>query len=82
MTSPTIFNGSEIIIMTQTTRLTNLQLELLRLFSREIHHNELLEIKRMIADYFSKKLTTEAEKIWDEKRMTDDDMDQWLRELS
>ena len=68
--------------MIQSTKLTNLQLEILKLFSREVPNNELLEIKRMLANYFAGKLTAEADKVWDEKGLTDDDMDKWLKELS
>ena len=68
--------------MIQSTKLTNLQLEILKLFSREVPNNELLEIKRMLANYFTGKLTAEADKVWDEKGLTDDDMDKWLKELS
>jgi hypothetical protein len=42
--------------MIQPTRLTNLQLQLLKLFSREISNYELLDIKRILSDYFSTKL--------------------------
>jgi hypothetical protein len=68
--------------MIQATRLTNLQLQLLKLFSREVSTYELLDIKRLLADYFSAKLTTEADKLWDEKGLNNDDMDRWLKELS
>ncbi len=62
--------------------LTNLQLEFLKLFSRGISDEELLEIKRILAGYFADKLVTEAEKVWDEKGITNEDMDKWLKELS
>ena len=68
--------------MIQSTKLTNLQIELLKLFSREIPDQDLINIKRMLAEYFSKQLTVETERIWNEKGLTDDDMDRWLRELS
>jgi len=62
--------------------LTNLQLEFLKLFSRGISDEELLEIKRILACYFADKLVKEAEKVWNEKGLTDEDMDKWLKELS
>lgn len=65
--------------MIQSTKLTNLQLELLKLFSREIPDQYLINIKRMLADYFSKQLTAETDRIWNEKGLTDDDMDRWLK---
>ncbi len=68
--------------MIRSTKMTSLQLELLKLFSRDVTEDELLEIKRMLGDYFSGKLAREAGKIWNEKGLTDDDMDRWLEELS
>lgn len=68
--------------MSQATKLTELQLQLLKLFSREISQDELLEIKRMLSDYFAGKLTAEADKLWDEKGLTNEDMDKWLKDLS
>lgn len=68
--------------MNQATRLTDLQLHLLKLFSREITNYELLDIKRMLADYFSTKLVAEADTVWNEKGLTNEDMDNWLKELS
>ncbi len=68
--------------MIQSTKMTNLQLELLKVFSWDVSESELLDIKRMLADYFYKKLAKETGKIWDEHNLTDDDMDRWLKELS
>ncbi|MCP4106923.1 MAG: hypothetical protein GY749_15510 [Desulfobacteraceae bacterium] len=39
-------------------------------------------VRKLIAGYFSKKLKAEAEKVWDEKGLSDENMDQWLKELS
>ncbi len=36
--------------------LTNLQLELLKTFSRPLPNSQLLEIKALLADYFAKKV--------------------------
>ena len=47
--------------------LTNLQLELLKIFSRTISNEDLLEIKKTLSQYFAKKAISEADKVWDEK---------------
>jgi hypothetical protein len=47
--------------------LSNLQLELLKLYSRNIADENLLAIKGMIAAYFAKKTTELANNAWDEK---------------
>jgi len=41
-----------------------------------------LEIKRILVNYFTGKLTAEADKVWKEKGLTDNDVDKWLKELS
>lgn len=67
--------------MSQTTnRLSNLQLELLKLFKYQLDEAQLLEVKDLLARHFAKKATAEADKIWDEKGLTNDTMDQWLNE--
>ena len=53
--------------------LTNLQLELLKLFAREVSEEDLLEIKRMLVKFFAEKAMDEADKIWEEKGWTDED---------
>lgn len=68
--------------MEPSYKMSNLQLELLKIFSRDLPEKELLEIKQLLANYFSTKLEREAERIWDEKGLTNDDMDRWLKELS
>ena len=56
--------------------LSNMQLELLKLFSRDVEDSDLKEIKRLIVRYLSQKLTEKADKIWEEKNWTNEDMDE------
>ena len=49
---------------------TNLQLELLKLFARKLPEKDLLEIRRLLAQYFMDKATDLADKVWDEKGLT------------
>ena len=60
--------------------LSNIQLELLKLYSTDIKEEELLEIKSYIANFFSKKAVQETDKLWDENSLTNEDMDRWLNE--
>ena len=60
--------------------LTNLQLELLKLYSTNLNQTELVDIKRMLANYFAKKAIAEADRIWDEKGLSNEDMKKWLNE--
>lgn len=48
---------------------TNLQLELLGLYARNISEEELLQIRDLLARFFAERATKRANKIWDEKKM-------------
>jgi hypothetical protein len=60
--------------------LSNLQQELLKIYSSEVTEEDLLHIKRYLAKYFAFKAIGEADKIWDEKGYTSDTMTNWLKE--
>ena len=45
--------------------LSNLQLELLKLFSREVPDEDVRQIKRLITQYFAHKAIQEANQVWD-----------------
>lgn len=51
------------------------QIELLKLFSRDLDDADILEIKRLIVKYLAEKATRMADEIWDEKGWTNEDMD-------
>ena len=46
--------------------LTNLQLELLKLYSLELNDKDLTAIQRLIARYFADKASDEMDKLWQE----------------
>jgi len=58
--------------------LSNIQLELLKLFSRDIEDKDLKEIKRLIAKYLASKLSNQADKVWEDKNWSNEDMDKFL----
>ena len=58
--------------------LTNLQLELLKLYSFNLPDEQLIEIKRLLANFFADKASDEMDKLWEEKGWTNDTMDEWL----
>jgi hypothetical protein len=62
------------------TRLTNLQLELLHLFAREVEENDVIEIKKMLLQYFVQKSMKIAEEAWDKNGWTAEDEDKMLNE--
>ncbi|NOZ90650.1 MAG: hypothetical protein GXO60_05110 [Epsilonproteobacteria bacterium] len=59
---------------------SNIQLELLKLYSTNIQESELIEIKDYLAKYFAKKAINGADTIWDAKGFDNDEMDRWLNE--
>ncbi len=62
--------------------LTNLQLELLKLFSMNLPEEELLEIRRILANYFAERASDEMDRLWEENKWTNETMDEWLSDDS
>jgi hypothetical protein len=58
--------------------LTNLQLEILKLYSLELTEKDLLDLKTVLARHFADRLSKRVDEIWQEKGLTDADMEQWL----
>ena len=59
--------------------LTNLQLELLKMYSIELPEEQLLEIRDLLARYFADKASDEMDRLWNERGWTNETMDQWLK---
>ena len=55
--------------------LSNLQLELLKLFAREVSEEDLLAIKRMLVKFFAEKAMDAADQVWEKKGWTDQDVE-------
>lgn len=60
--------------------LTNLQLEILKLYSTDVSEEELDELKKLLAENYARKAINEANKIFSEKKLSDSDMERWLNE--
>ncbi|MFN3784617.1 MAG: hypothetical protein ACK4R6_11890 [Spirosomataceae bacterium] len=54
--------------------LSNVQMELLKLYATDIEDETLLELKKMMAKFFLDKMRSSADKIWEEKGYSDDQM--------
>ena len=50
----------------QPQKLTNLQLELLKVFSYQLNQQQLTDIKNLLANYFAEQATQEMDKLWEE----------------
>lgn len=66
-------------MLAQDKPLTNLQLELLKIYSFDIDDVQLLEIKKLLAKYFAEKATAEADRLWDERGWTNETMREWSK---
>ena len=60
--------------------LTNIQIELLKLFSTNLSDGELKELKGLLAEFYARKSIQLANKVWDEKGLTPKDMEDWLND--
>ena len=60
--------------------LSNMQQELLKLYSSDVDEKDLLNIKHFLAKYFAAKAIGEADNIWEEKKYNNEIMEQWLNE--
>jgi hypothetical protein len=60
--------------------LTNLQLELLKLYSMELSEEQLKDVQRLLANYFAKEASDEMDRLWEERGWNEEPMDAWLAE--
>jgi len=60
------------------TPFSNAQLELLKLFSTDLSEEDMKELKRLLLEFKFKKVTELADKAWEEKGWTDEDVDRML----
>lgn len=58
--------------------LSNVQLEILKAFSYQLTDAELRDFRDTIAGYFADKAIRSANKAWEEKGWTDEDVDRML----
>lgn len=63
-----------------TTKLSPLQLELLKVFSFHPTEEELMQVKAILARFFASRFTERMGQAADAKGITDDDLDRWLNE--
>ena len=66
--------------MIKTQKLTNLQLELLKMFQYKVADNQLIDIKNMLSKYFAEKATEEMDRLWEENNWSDQTMQEWSNE--
>jgi len=62
--------------------LTNVQIELMKLFNTNLSENELAELKDLLSRFYADKAISQADALWDERGLTNEDMGKWLNEKS
>jgi hypothetical protein len=67
-------------IIMQSQKLTNLQLELLKVFSYQLNQQQLMDIKNLLAKYFAEQASQEMDKLWEEHNWDVDTMKNWANE--
>jgi hypothetical protein len=66
--------------MTAPKHLSNIQVELLKLYANDLPDEQLYDIKLMLARYFAQKATEAMDKQWNERGLTEQDMVNWTNE--
>lgn len=66
--------------MEAAKNLSNLQLELLRVFTFELSEEQLREIRALLADYFASKVTSEMDALFEENKWGEEKIEEWSKE--
>lgn len=64
----------------ETKPLSNLQLELLKVFSFNLEEQQLLEIKEVLSDYFADKATQEMDALFAKNGWGEEKVDEWSKQ--
>ena len=66
--------------MEVTKQLSNLQLELLRVFNFELSEEQIKEIRALLADYFAEKVTTDMDARFEANDWGEEKIEEWSKE--
>lgn len=61
-----------------SNKLSNAQLELLKIFSRDLSEQELVELRQVLVKFFYSKLVHDADMAWDENKWSDSKVEELL----
>lgn len=64
----------------ESSALSNVQMELLKLYSKDIPDTQLNEIKILLSNYFANKVSDELDILWKDNKWNDETMNQWANE--
>jgi len=60
--------------------LSNMQLELLKIFSVELSNEQMNEIKILLMNYFAKRVTKDFDDMFDENNWGSEKIEEWSKE--
>lgn len=63
-----------------SSKLSNIQTELLKLYANNVSEVDLVEIKKILASYFARKLEIAFDDYYDENNLTPDIVESWANE--
>ena len=67
-------------MLAQKTGLSNLQIELLKLYANDVSDENLFEIKLLLSQYFAEKATEAIDKFLDENEIDEETLIKWSHE--
>ncbi|WP_026628173.1 hypothetical protein [Dyadobacter alkalitolerans] len=62
------------------SRLSNIQIELLKLYPYSVSEKELGDIRKMLADYFAQKIDMEMDQLWEQNNWNEQTVETWKSE--
>ncbi|WP_031530084.1 hypothetical protein [Dyadobacter crusticola] len=65
--------------MEQATKLNEMQLFMLRMFEKQLNAKQEQEIKQLLSDYFAKQIDEEMDRLWEEKDLSQQKLDEALK---
>lgn len=66
--------------MNSRKKLSNLQMELLEVFSFEVSDEQVKEIRSLLVEYFADKTTTDVDELFKEKGWGEEKIEEWSKE--
>ena len=64
----------------QTTPFTPFQIEMLELVARVTSEREMMDIRRLLGQYFAKQAEDAIDRLWDEGVLNEDVIEEWKHE--
>lgn len=62
------------------TPLSNVQIELLKLYSTDLSADDLSELKELLSRFYAQKAIRHADQEWDAKNLSNVVMEEWLND--